>query len=409
MITPIPVLVGADLNCYNLARAFHEQYGVRSYMFGRYPISATKYSTILEFTSVPDLEQEQVLVKLLQEFARTHSERPLVLMGGTDQYAMMVSRCREQLTDYIIPYPDSQLQPVMSRKADFYGLCQKYGIPYPQTHLATAPMAAQELTQEKLGFAYPIIIKPSSSVDYWKHPFTGMKKVYEAADPAQAEQILQEIYAAGYPDIMVLQEMIPGGDNQMRVFTTFSDQKGKVRAMCLGHTLIEEHTPKGLGNHAAIITEPVSQFPLAKKLQAMLEDMGYTGFANFDIKLRPGTQDDFRVFEINLRQGRSNYYVTAAGINIARLATELYTDEGQSLECCEQAFFWHHVPKQVAYRYTQDPALVRQAKALVGQKKSAGSLWYWPDLRRSPMRLLCVMEHLRRHFKKFRTYYPTQQ
>ena len=27
----IPVLLGADLNCYNVARAFHEAYGVVSY------------------------------------------------------------------------------------------------------------------------------------------------------------------------------------------------------------------------------------------------------------------------------------------------------------------------------------------------------------------------------------------
>ena len=27
----IPVFLGADLNCYNFARAFHEAYGVESY------------------------------------------------------------------------------------------------------------------------------------------------------------------------------------------------------------------------------------------------------------------------------------------------------------------------------------------------------------------------------------------
>ena len=30
----IPVLIGADMNCYNVARAFHEQYGVKSYASG---------------------------------------------------------------------------------------------------------------------------------------------------------------------------------------------------------------------------------------------------------------------------------------------------------------------------------------------------------------------------------------
>ena len=36
--TITPVIVGADLNCYNVARAFHEAYGVKSHAFGRYEV-----------------------------------------------------------------------------------------------------------------------------------------------------------------------------------------------------------------------------------------------------------------------------------------------------------------------------------------------------------------------------------
>ncbi len=54
---------------------------------------------------------------------------------------------------------------------------------------------------------------------------------------------MKTIYASGYPDRMVLQKMVPGGDDHMRVLTAFSDENGKVRAMCLGHTMVEEHTP----------------------------------------------------------------------------------------------------------------------------------------------------------------------
>ena len=52
--------------------------------------------------------------------------------------------------------------------------------------------------------------------------------------------------------------------------------------MCLGHVGLEEHTPRALGNHAAIITE--YNAPLMEKLKAFLEAIEYTGFANFDIK-----------------------------------------------------------------------------------------------------------------------------
>lgn len=401
-----PVLLGADLNCYNVARAFHEQYGVTSYAFGRYAVSATKYSKIISFTQIPDIDCEETMLKTLRAFAEEHKGDTLVLFGCTDDYATLAARCRDKLPEYIIPYPDAELQPIISKKAEFYEICEKYGIPYPDTVVVSAPMAEDELTAEKLGFKYPIIIKPSCSVTYWKHPFDGMNKVYTSASPAESRRIIDEIFASGYDNRIILQEMIDGGDSQMRVFTAFSDSRGKVRAMCLGHTMLEEHTPKGLGNHAAIVTEPVSEFPLAEKLRTMLEDMGYTGFSNFDIKLRAGTKDDFRVFEINLRQGRSNYYVTSSGLNVARLATELFRDEGDSFETVEKRFFWHHVPKSVAYKYTEDRELVKTARTLAAKGEEASSVWYPADFKGNPLRFICAAEQLRRQKKKYKIYYP---
>ncbi|MBE6625635.1 MAG: ATP-grasp domain-containing protein [Ruminococcaceae bacterium] len=404
--TITPVLLGADLNCYNVARAFHMQYGVKSYAFGRYAISATKYSRIINFRSIPDIDKDEVMLDTLHRFADAHIGDKLVLIGCTDDYAAMIIRNREELSDYVIPYPNEDILNTVSRKAEFYETCDKFGIPYPATVVLTEKATADSLTEDKLGFTYPIIVKPSSSVEYWKHPFDGMNKVYFAKSPEEAEKIVGEIYDSGYNEKMILQELIAGGDSQMRVFTTFSDCHGKVRAMCLGHTMLEEHTPKGLGNHAAIVTEPVSSLPVAEKIKEMLEAMGYTGFANFDIKLREGTEDDFRVFEINLRQGRSNFYLTSAGLNVARLATEVFESEGEDCERVEKSVFWHHIPKKVAYTYTEDAELVKTAKKLAKEGFEYSSVWYKPDLMFNPMRFICVAEQLRRQNKKFKIYYP---
>ena len=122
--------------------------------------------------------------------------------------------------------------------------------------------------------------------------------------------------------------------------------------------------PKALGNHAAIITE--YNEPLMTKLKAFLEDVGYTGFANFDIKY-DSRDGSYRVFEINLRQGRSNYYVTGAGLNIARYVVEdrvLGSDLGPCV-MNEKETFWHSVPRAVVYKYVKDPAFVEKARRLV--------------------------------------------
>lgn len=407
--TIVPVLLGADLNCYNIARAFHMKYGVKSYAFARYAISATKYSRIVHFTCVPDIDTDSVMLDTLHRFADAHIGDRMVLFGCTDDYVAMIIRNREELSDFVIPYPPEEMLTTVSKKAEFYEMCDKFGIPHPDTVVLTDKTTADALSPEKLGFSYPIIVKPSSSVDYWKHSFNGMKKVYTADSPERAAEIVNEIYSSGYPEKIILQEFIAGGDSQMRVFTCFSDEHGKVRAMCLGHTMLEEHTPKGLGNHAAIVTEPVSSLPIADKIKDMLEALGYTGFSNFDIKLREGTKDDFRVFEINLRQGRSNFYLTSAGLNVAYLANEVYESDGNDCNKVENVVFWHHIPKSTAYKYTEDKALVEKAKKLAREGREYSSVWYTPDMRFNPLRTLCVLEQLRRQKGKFKKYYPVKK
>ena len=404
--TITPVIVGADLNCYNVARAFHEAYGVKSHAFGRYAVSATKYSKIVDFKTVADMNDDAVMLDQLHRFADAHLGDKMPLFACTDDYAAMIIRNREELSDFIIPYPPASMLASVSKKAEFYEACDRFGIPHPKTVVLTEKTTEGDVEADKLGFGYPIIVKPSSSADYWKHEFEGMKKVFIAKTPDEAVKIVNEIYSSGYPEKMILQEFIAGGDSQMRVLTCFSDAKGKVRAMCLGHTMLEEHTPKGLGNHAAIVTEPVSSLPLAEKIKDMLEAIGYTGFSNFDIKLREGTTDDYRVFEVNLRQGRSNFYLTAAGLNVGRLAAEVYESDGDDCVRIENSVFWHHIPKSTAYTYTEDKELVARAKALAKEGKESSSVWYRPDMAWNPLRTICVLEQLRRQKQKFKIYYP---
>lgn len=52
-------------------------------------------------------------------------------------------------------------------------------------------------------------------------------------------------------------------------------------------------------------------------VRKLLEDLKFTGFSNFDVKYdqRDGS---FKFFDFNTRQGRSNYYVTNSGFNVAK-------------------------------------------------------------------------------------------
>ena len=402
----IPVLLGADLNCYNVARAFHEEYGVKSYAFGRYAIGASKNARIINFTAVEKLDDPDVMVKTLMGFAKEHEGATLIAFGCTDDYADMLIHHGDKLRPtYIVPYIGAELFERLAYKANFYEDCDRHGILYPKTAIVTPETELDgALAEEKLGFKYPIIVKPSASAPYWKHPFESMKKVYTAANENEAAEIIRTIYGAGYPEKIILQDMIPGDDSNMRVLTAYSDRNGKVKMMCLGRVLLEEHTPKGLGNHCAIITE--LDRPLMEKFKEYLEEIGFVGYSNFDIKFdsRDGT---FRAFEINLRLGRSNNYVTSAGCNVAKYIVEdlvLGNDLGDTY-FCDNEMLWHSIPKSVVYEYCRDKELAKKAKALAKAGKAHASLWYRPDTFMNPKRVFWLIAHGRNHHGKFKKYY----
>lgn len=397
----VPVLLGADLNCYNVARAFHESYGVKSYVLGRYAIGATKYSRMINFKSYPDLDNPERFVEILTDFAHEHKGEDLILMGCTDDYVSLVVHNKHLLTDYIISATEPEILDRITLKADFYALCDRYGIDYPKTVIYSK---GDELD---IPFDYPVIIKPSSSVLYWKYPFDGMNKVYRARSYDDAKKIIDQIYASGYPEKLIIQDMIPGDDSKMYTLTCYSDKDANVRMMCLGHVLLEEHTPKGHGNHCAIITEQNDE--LCTKIKAFLEGIRYTGFSNFDIKF--DTRDNtYRVFEINCRQGRSNYYVTASGCSVAKAIVEDKIEnkpfEGTNIN--NNIIYWRYIPDSIVRKYSDDKikALITDLKS---SKKAFSSMRYRYDIRFNIKHWIYVTMHEIRQIKKFKTYYHPEK
>ena len=45
----VPLLLGADINVYSMARAFHEAYGVKTIAYGMYPSGPCYGSDIIDY------------------------------------------------------------------------------------------------------------------------------------------------------------------------------------------------------------------------------------------------------------------------------------------------------------------------------------------------------------------------
>lgn len=342
-----PLVFGGDINVYSVARAFHEAYGIRTIAYGKYPSFPCYNSAIIDYRVCPENEDMAAFRRNAQAVAKEFPDKKIILLGCGDGYVQMAAHCRDALPDNVIaPYIDAGLLDTLINKEEFYKLCDQYGIDHPATFIYDKSMG-HDFT---LPWGPPYIAKPAESVTYWATGDHSLAKVYICQSWEELLESLDHVYSAGYKNHMILQEFIPGDDSYMRVLTSYSDQNARVTTMCLGHVLLEEHSPHGIGNHAVILTE--CQEELELKIKGLLEALRYVGFSNFDIKY-DSRDGKYKAFEINCRQGRSNYYVTGAGHNIAKLLVEDLV-EGKELpfQMVKNRSLWRMVPKKVAFKFT---------------------------------------------------------
>ncbi len=372
----LPVLLGSDAKVYGMARSFHEAYGVSSSAIAKGSLSATANSDIVTMEIVePGLDDDGVFVDTLLAFADTQpADLPLLLVPCGDRYIKMVIRNQDALRDrYEFEVMDHDLYERLGTKEHFYEICETYGFAYPRTGIATY----EDHETIEAPFDFPMIIKPDNSVAYWNCSFPGKKKVFIASSEEEFRAILKAIYGSSYKDSLILQEYIPGDDSGMRVANCYCGKDGKVKLAAVGQVLLEEHSPEGIGSYAAIISSREDE--VTERIKAFLEDIGYVGFANFDMKYDP-RDGSFKLFEINLRMGRASYYVTAAGYNLATyLVDDILLDKELGYTQATNEVLWTMVPLGVIEKYVQDPALKERAVRLAREGKMIRSMWYPKD------------------------------
>ena len=392
-----PLLFGGDINVYSVARAFHEAYGVKSVCFGKFASGPAYGSDIIDYRVCAKNEDPETFRQNVADVAAEFADKTVLVMGCGDSYVKLAAENKEFFpANCIAPYIAGDTIGKLNNKEYFYELCDQFGIDHPGTFVYRKEMGHDF----ELPFQAPYICKPSNGVAYWEHPFEGNEKVFTCPDRKNLEEVLDKVYAAGYPDTMIIQDFVPGDDSNMRVLTCYSDRNAQVKLMCLGHVLLEEHTPHGIGNHAVILTEVNEE--ICQKVKAFLEEMHYVGFSNFDIKY--DTRDGkYKFFEINCRQGRSNYYVTGAGYNIAKLLVEDRV-EGKALPfvLADNPSLWRVVPRKVAYDFIVSE-YHDEMKARIREGREVTPLFYDKD--KAFGRTLRMKKNLLGHFKKFKQYY----
>lgn len=396
----LPILLGTDANAYGMARSFHEAFGITSLSLGRAPLLETKKSNIVKVMIFQNFDHDEVFCRYIKEVGESYGKLydKLLLIACGDRYTELIVNHRELIDTYFVTnYIPREMKEQLENKEDFYKICETYGLNYPKTYIVTK----DTYHTVDLPFGFPVAAKPSNSITYVDLEFPGKKKSYKADTLEELQQILKNVYAAGYTDSMIIQDFIPGDDSTMYVLNSYSDEKGKVQVMCFGHCVSEDHSPYGIGNYDALIQE--GNQDLYDQYKKFLETIKFTGFSNFDLKydVRDGK---FKVFEINIRQGRSSYFTTASGCNIAKyLANDLIYHKQQPIHYHNNPHLWLHIPKRLLLKYVAK-AYHDQVKDLLKQNKYTYTLLYKKD--RSLYRALMLRRFYHMAYRKYKRYHP---
>ncbi len=401
-----PVILGADITAYTLARTFYEAYRVKPLVVNMSHTRIISTSTILEHVFVDGLERVEVFVDALLDIGRRYgvaAGKQLIVLGCGDWYVRMLVEHKAQLAElFTIPYVDQELLDQIVLKDKFYEILDELGIPYPAT--VVYDCKTKELPD--IPFDYPIVAKPASSALYHYAAFPGKKKVFILHSRDELEEMVANLALSDYDYNFLFQEFIPGDDTGMRVLTCYSDQHGQVHFGCVGQTLLEEHVPSAIGNPCAIIS--TSQDELVHQAKRFLEHIGYTGFSNFDIKYDP-RDGSFKFFEINVRLGRSNYYVTGAGHNVAEwIVRDLVRGEAmEGLEVTENEHLFTFVPMYVIKKYVTNESLRDKAIALRKAGRWSDPQRYAADLTFG--RRAYLLAYAANQIRKFRAHFTVHE
>ena len=395
----LPVLLGSDANVYGMARSFYMEYGVTSLAIGKGALAATANSRLVKMAVVePNLEDDGVFVRTLTDFAKAHTGKTLVLVSCGDNYTGLMARARAALEPhYKFACPTPELVAELDTKEFFYKACERHGLSYPRTFGCTN----ENYKTVELPFPFPCIIKASNSVAYWNCKFPHKKKVFVAYNKEEFDAITAAIYSSSYQDNLVLQEYIPGDGNCMRVLNCYSGLDHKVKLMALGRPLLEEQTPEGIGNYAAIMN--VRDDELMEKMKAFLEDVGWEGFSNVDMKY-DARDGKYKLFEMNPRQGRSSFFVTASGYNLAKwLVEDVVEHKEQGLTIADAHHLWMIAPAGIIKKYLKDEALLAEAKELMRQGKVSHQLFCKEDA--GLKRRIWYIKNQLNNYRKYKRYF----
>lgn len=356
------LIIGTDANAYYMARCCHEAYHKKAYLIGKDYRAFTKYSNILNLEYDKNIWSEEGFLNALKNFRKKHLDKKILLIASNETYVEFISKNRKELErDFYFNVPDINIISSLITKETFYKTYKNSILEFPKTIYYDC----KKDTKVKINFNFPIILKPSNVIMYNHIEYEGKKKIYKIETEDELNEVICKIKENGYTDTLILQEFIPGDDSYLFDAVVYADKNAKVKLVSFAQIGLQEHAGRMVGN-AAILMNGYNTYDgnvkdMVDKITTFMENIGYQGFAEFDMKY-DFRDKKFKVLEINARQGRCSYYISACGYNLVEtLVDDLIYDKEIPKHFIDEKVLLSFVPKKVCKNYVKNEQFKKDA------------------------------------------------
>ena len=360
------LILGTDANAYYMARCCYEAYHKKAYLIGKERLAFTKFSDILNVYYVENLWDKKVFFQTLDEVAKKWESKKIVLVSTNETYTEFIASNSHKLKDnFVYNVPSLEVIKSLTNKEKFYKTYKDSNLLFPKTLYYDCGKARELKTVD---LVFPLVVKPSNVVMYNHLSFIDKHKIYKVNTQEELETVVDNIINGGYTDKLIIQEFIPGDDSNLFDSVVYVNQNGQVQFVSFAQIGLQERTKSMVGNAAVLIngfnTTKGNVPKQAKEIKKFMEKIGYRGFAEVDMKYDE-RDNTFKVLEINARQGRCSYYVSALGKNLVKTLVDdvLYNLETE-YEFLDKKVLLSFVPKGIVKKYIKNKAFKKEALSL---------------------------------------------
>lgn len=251
-----------------------------------------------------------VLVRALLDRAtqaKAGDPRPM-LFPTSDRYVSFLSENRDALAGhYTIHLPPADLIERILSKDEQYQECEIDGIPYPRTW-TRASRADLHRRLDEGSLAFPLLLKASAVL-----PDPALNRLFRRIELFDREALTAVEAKADEHDVeYVLQEIIPGGDDQLYTLGTALSKSGEVTGIFTGRKLRQMPPKYGICRTGESFDEP----RIVDLGIRLLRRFHFFGVSQVEFKY-DARDDQFKLMEINPRTWAWVAIAEAVGVNLA--------------------------------------------------------------------------------------------